>query len=220
MLFSTFGIYKINKINLIIDLNLSLLEEILLKKKNSYLTCRDMSRIIELQKEILEVVFTNQDHDLYTETTQKPVLLIFLRHFGCMLCREVLADISKVADDIHKKGIKIVFVHMSEEHIAYKYLKRFELEHIERVSDPEMTLYAYFGLMRGTLTELYGLKVLPRMFRNTLKYGTRVSKKLGFTKQMPGVFLLQDGQIQNSFNYAHIAERPDYLHLTGNYRSD
>ena len=31
---------------------------------------------------------------------EKPVLLVFLRHFGCVFCKEAMADLSKLKNEI------------------------------------------------------------------------------------------------------------------------
>ncbi len=161
--------------------------------------------------DILEFIFTNEDNDLHDLSKDKMVMLVFLRHFGCMICREALSDLAEIHSEIEKKDIKLVLIHMSECGVAEKYFKRYDINQVEHVSDPNMTLYAHFGLLPGTTSQLYGLKPLPRMIKNTMKYGVTVDKKLGAIKQMPGIFLIKNGAVVKRFAHEHIAVRPDYL---------
>lgn len=161
--------------------------------------------------DILEFIITNEDNDLNHLSKDKMVMLVFLRHFGCMICREALSDLAVIHSEIERKDVKLVLIHMSEYEIAETYFKKYNINKVEHVSDPNMTLYAHFGLLSGTTSQLYGLKPLPRMIKNTMKYGVTVNKKLGAIKQMPGVFLIENGVLIKRFAHDHIAVRPDYL---------
>ncbi|WMX13786.1 MULTISPECIES: SelL-related redox protein [unclassified Aureispira] len=173
---------------------------------------------MNLELEILEAIFTNEGNDLRTITEENTVMLVFLRHFGCVFCREALNDFANIKDELDRLNIKLVFVHMAEEIYGEQYLKEYNLESEEHVSDPDMTLYEYFGLQKGTFSELYGLKVWSRAIG--LKFGFETKKPLGNMKQMPGVFLLKEGKIINSFIHKSASDQPDYLAMTKLLRSD
>lgn len=165
-----------------------------------------------LDLEILEAIFTNEGNDLRSITEENTVMLVFLRHFGCVFCREALDDFSKIKVELNQLNIKLIFVHMSEESYGDQYFKEYGLESEEHISDPDMTLYEYFGLQKGTFRELYGLKVWSRAIG--LKFGMETKKPLGNMKQMPGVFLLKSGEIINSFIHKSAADKPDYLEIS------
>lgn len=167
---------------------------------------------MNLDLEILEVIFTNKGNDLRSITEQNCVMLVFLRHFGCTFCREALDDFSKIKDELDNRNIKLVFVHMAEEYHGNDYLKEYGLENEEHISDPDMSLYEYFGLQKGGFRELYGLKVWSRVIG--LKYGTEARKPLGNMRQMPGVFAIQNGKVINSFIHKSAADKPDYLEIS------
>ena len=171
-----------------------------------------------LDLEVLEAIFTNEGNDLRTIAEENTVMLVFLRHFGCVFCREALDDFSKIKEELNRLNIKLVFVHMAEESYGDQYFKEYGLESEEHISDPDMTLYEYFGLQKGTFRELYGLKVWSRAIN--LKFGMETKKPLGNMKQMPGVFLLKSGEIINSFIHKSAAEKPDYLEIAKFSSSD
>ena len=164
---------------------------------------------MKLDAEILEVIYTNQGHDLQTLTEEHCIMLVFLRHFGCVFCREALDDFSKIKAGLDKRNIKLIFVHMAEEEYGDEYLEDYGLKGEEHISDPDMSLYEYFGLQKGGLRELYGLKTWTRVIG--LKYGGETKQSLGNIKQMPGIFVIQNGTVLNSFIHKSAADKPDYL---------
>ncbi len=175
---------------------------------------------MQLDPEILEVIYTNHDQDLKSLSDQEPILLIFLRHFGCTFCRETLADMAKMREEIKNKGIRPVIVHMAEEHIATEYFNDFQIPDIDRISDPDLTLYEYFGLFKGTLMQLYGLKVWIRGFKTIVLDGHKApytKKGLGKVNQMPGLFIIHKGLLQAQFVHHSVADRPNYLEVVEQY---
>lgn len=165
--------------------------------------------------EILEEMVTNQGKTLRSLSFQSPVMLVFLRHFGCVFCKEALDEISQKRDSIEKTGVRIVFVHMSDDITANEYFSRFHLNDVTFVCDPNQRFYAAFGLQRGSFNQLFGLQVWMRGFKiqNEKGYNLEMAKRLGDSFQMPGVFILHEGQIKEKFIHQHAAERPDYEQL-------
>ena len=41
-----------------------------------------------------------------------PVLLIFLRHFGCSFCRQAISDVADLREELARRGVRPVFVHL------------------------------------------------------------------------------------------------------------
>ena len=165
--------------------------------------------------EILEEMITNTGEPLLKVTFQSPVLLVFLRHFGCVFCKEALGDLSARRKNFEKAGIRLVFVHMADDETAQEYFSKFHLEGVTYVCDPDQRYYAAFGLYRGTFSQLYGLRTWIRGYKlKTQKgYNLELAKKLGDSTQMPGVFVIQNGQIMESFIHQYAADRPDYDQL-------
>jgi len=168
---------------------------------------------MNLEPEVLEAIYTNENNDLKTLSEDNCVMLVFLRHFGCTFCREALDDISKIKKTLNERAIKTIFVHMAENHVADSYLKEYRLEGEEHISDPDMSLYEYFGLTKGSFGQLYGLKVWFRGLSLT-KYGIEKDDNLGNVTQMPGVFVLRNSEVRNSFVHQSAADKPDYLEIT------
>lgn len=162
---------------------------------------------------LLQMMRTQNGESLEELSVQQPVLLVFLRHFGCTFCREALSDIAAKREQIEERGVRIVFVHMSENKLAERYFQRYELSGIDHISDIECHYYAAFGLTKGNFNQLFGLKSWIRGFEAGVVNGHFLGTQLGDGFQMPGVFLISQGQIQSKFIHKLSSDRPDYESL-------
>jgi peroxiredoxin len=166
-----------------------------------------------IDTEILSAMRTNTQQNLLALSDQQPVMLVFLRHFGCNFCREGLAHIARNRKEIESQGIDIVFVHMSDNKTAEKYFTKYQLSGVPHISDAECTFYRAFGLFHGTVNQLFGLSTWFTGAKTVLKHGVEYGKLLGDSFQMPGVFMVYKREIADSFVHAHVAEQPDYFKL-------
>ena len=169
-----------------------------------------------IKQEMLEQMTTNDGLNLYRTTFIQPVMLVFLRHFGCVFCKEALLDISERRKDIEATGTKIIFVHMGENEVANEYLGKFDLEDVSHISDPTSQFYRLFGLGKGSITQLFGLSTFIRGYDIVVNKGQKLqgtSSHLGDSFQMPGVFVLLNGKIEESYIHKVASSRPDYYEL-------
>ena len=167
----------------------------------------------EIKQELLKTMITTKGRSIYDISYQKPCLLIFLRHFGCMFCREALHDLKILQQNPLKNEFEIVLVHMSSMSIAENFFKKMDLGDIENISDPDCELYQSFGLTKGTFNQLFGFRSWIRGFDAGLVKGHGFGVLLGDGFQMPGVFTIQNGKVTNSFIHKYSSDKPDYLQL-------
>lgn len=158
----------------------------------------------------LEFYETIQGNNIGELNVESPLLLVFLRHFGCPFCKESLMKLAENRHDIEVNGIKIVLVYMVEPHIASKYLRQYELNDVFQVSDPEEIMYKSFKLKKGSFTQLFGLKVWGRWIELGVKKKLFNTAPEGNVSQMPGIFLLHKGKIEKRYVPKSIADSPDY----------
>lgn len=148
---------------------------------------------------------------------EQPVLLIFLRFFGCSFCREAIGDIARQRKKLEAGGLRIVFVHMAPDPaMAEKFFKKYRLYPIDHIADPEKVYYQAFGLSRSTPTQLLSLMNWIRGFQAVVLEGhgaTNPTGELGDGFQMPGVFVLHRGKIKSSYIHSHPYDRPDYAEI-------
>jgi len=148
---------------------------------------------------------------------ESPVLLIFLRHFACAFCAQTLDRVSQVRPQIEAKGARPVVVHLGTPERAKPYFDYYHLSDVERISNPEATLYRLpvFALSR---TNPYLHFLNPTVWKGWLK-GAMFKYGIGMIKedaeQMPGVFFLKERKVVRAFRHRTIADEPDYLKLVG-----
>ena len=146
---------------------------------------------------------------------ESPVLLIFLRHFGCAFCRKSLDQVSKLRSQIAATGTKPVFVHLGTPERAKLYLDYYQLSDVERIGNPDASLYQHpaFNLARtNPFLHFFNLTVVKAWLKGALRnYGIGMIHE--DAHQMPGVFFLKDRHIVRGFRYETIADEPDYLKL-------
>lgn len=153
---------------------------------------------------------TNTGISIFEYSHDSRVMLVFLRHFGCTFCREMLDDISKIKDEFKKQGVTIILVHMVNDEEAQEVLSEYRIEDLPRVSNPEMDLYEAWGLEKGTVSQLFGMKVWWRGLTAGIVKGHGIGWLKGNGFQMPGVFLLEDEKIIDQFIHKSAADRPNY----------
>jgi hypothetical protein len=158
---------------------------------------------------------TESGRTLLELVDESPVLLIFLRHFGCSFCRQTLDDVSRIRAQIEGQGVRPVFVHLGSPERAKPYFDYYHLSDIERVSDPEASLYGrpVFALPRKNVFSQF---LVPAVWGGWLK-GAMRKHGIGMIRedadQMPGIFYLRNRTIVRAFRYKTIADQPDYLNL-------
>lgn len=167
-------------------------------------------RMIDLS--ILAEMKTNRGETLNELTVSQPIMLIFLRHFGCIFCKTAMVDIAEKRKKIEQDGVQIIFVHMSDTSTAEAYFNRFKLPNTQFINDPKKRFYQAFGLVRGSFSQLFGLQTWIKGYRINKNEGLQQEKgkHLGDSFQMPGVFLIRNKEIIESFIHQNASDRPDY----------
>jgi peroxiredoxin len=163
----------------------------------------------------LASVHTESGASLYDLASASPVLLIFLRHFGCSFCRQAISDVAGLRGAFDRRGVRIVFVHLGTPERAKPFFDYYGLGDVERVSDPEATVY------RGPVFSVPRIHPLRTLFQpavwmgwlkgSIFKHGIGAIKEDGH--QMQGIFYLNGSKIVREFRYRTIADEPDYLKL-------
>jgi hypothetical protein len=162
--------------------------------------------------DILAKTATNQGETLAELSEQSPVLLVLLRHEGCLFCRNAMSDIARSRSRIESIGTRIVLGHMGTAEDFASFALRYGLSDVAFVTDPKRELYKGLGLKRGRLMQLLGPRVLLTWFKTALS-GHLPGRIKGDVSQLPGAFLLHHGQVIKSHAYRDASDRPNYLEL-------
>lgn len=165
---------------------------------------------------MLAEVRTESGRTLLELSEESPLLLVFLRHFGCTFCRQAISDIAEISGRLGKLGVRPVFVHLGPTHVAAATFAHYGLSDVERVNDPDAKVYraSIFGLGRSNpASHFFKLGALKGWFVKGALFKYGFGRMEGDGTQMPGAFFLKDKQIVRKFVHKSIADRPDYLRL-------
>ena len=159
---------------------------------------------------LLNTKRTQKGVDLATLSLVSPVLLVFLRHSGCVFCREALWDLAASREAIERSGTHIVVVSFGDEKALDELLALNHLSSLDRIQDDNQSLYHAFGLHRGSWWQLAGPRVWWRGVIARFKGGHRLGPPAGDVRQMPGMFLLNRCEVVRSFRHESASDRPLY----------
>ena len=162
----------------------------------------------------LDNIKINNGQDLLSLTEEGPVLLVFLRRFGCVFCQQALKELNMLREGIESKGFTLCFVHMATTQQGDDYFTQFGYTSVLHISDPSCKLYAQFGLIKGKFNQLFGLQVWLKTFETAMKNKSNMfSTYIGDGFQMPGVFTLHKGKVTDKYVHKLASDRPDYQKL-------
>jgi hypothetical protein len=161
----------------------------------------------------LTSVKTSTGESLEQLSHAAPLLVVFLRHQGCPFCRETLSKLEQRRQEIEAAGVKIVLVHMiPSDNEAEMFFARWRLHDVPRISDPERDVYKRFGLARGSTWQVLGPSAVWRGFSAFVR-GNLPGVPQGDVFQLPGAFLVEDGQIVRGFRAKSSGEQANFDEL-------
>ncbi len=167
----------------------------------------------KISPELLNSYKTQTGQSLGSLSNERPLLLVFLRHFGCTFCREAVAEINKVRKDIEAKGTQLAFVHLADDdEKAQKFFTPYGFQDLPRFADPDGLLFQSFGLVRANWRAYLNYESILRTLIAWLE-GHFVGMPAGDVQRMPGTFLIQNGEIRKAFRHKLVSDRPDYLEM-------
>ena len=165
----------------------------------------------------LASIHTESGASLLSLVEASPVLLVFLRHFGCSFCRQAISDVAELRGELDKRGVRPVFVHLGSPERAKPFFDYYGNGDVERVSDPEAAVYRLpmFAISRiHPVLTLFQPAVWVGWLKGSLfKHGIGAIKEDG--KQMQAIFFLKGPKIVREYRYKTIADEPNYLKLVG-----
>jgi peroxiredoxin len=129
----------------------------------------------------------------------RPALLVWMRHFGCLFCREQATELNASRPAIDALGAELTFIGNGTPRAARWFRDKFAPEST-MLTDPDLRSYELIGARSGIMTTMgpraWGAGV--RAFRR----GARQSSVKGHPFQQGGVLLITpDGEVP----YAHIS---------------
>jgi hypothetical protein len=137
---------------------------------------------------------------------ETPVVLVFLRHFGCTFTRQILRGLQDLELQAKQHNATLVLVHMLQSGQEINYLG--QNSDIVRIADPRCELYRAFGLGKGGFIELFGPHVWWRGMIAIFK-GCGIGHLAGDGLQMPGAFVFHQGKVIASQPARSAADLPN-----------
>ncbi|MEM6431137.1 MAG: SelL-related redox protein [Deinococcota bacterium] len=139
-----------------------------------------------------------------------PTLLVFLRHFGCIFCREMVADLRQISHaQPDYPPILFFYQGTTEEGEAF-------FDHLwpeaKAVADAEQHFYSLFGLSQGSAGQMFGPEVWACGVRAAFK-GHFIGAPVGDPWMMPGVFFVEGDAILWEHTFNHAGDHPDFKTL-------
>lgn len=134
-------------------------------------------------------------------------LLVFLRHFGCMFCRETIADL-RSATEADPGYPTVLFFFQGGPTEGRAFMRRYWPQ-ARAVADPQLEFYDWFDVRRASLLEALGPSVLRARSRAAAK-GHENGPREGDIWRMPGLFAVDGARIVWSHRPRHAADHPDF----------
>ncbi len=148
---------------------------------------------------------------LKEELGDSPKLLVFVRHFGCIFCRELIADFRHIRET-HPEFPQILFFYQGTVSDGRGFFPSLWRE-AKAIADLPKVFYNGFGLERGGMKEMFGAEVWACGVRAALK-GHFIGAPVGDPWTMPGIFLVHHHQILWQHHFKHAGDHPTLEDLT------
>jgi thioredoxin-dependent peroxiredoxin len=143
--------------------------------------------------------------DLAQLTSDGRVLLLFVRHLGCPLCREILNDLAHAINDLGDNCGSIVAVTESTTARVAEFSEKSNIPfHI--ISNRQKDIFEAYGVGQGGIGVMLGPSVLAAAVRATFR-GHMPGRIEGSELQLPADFVIdRDGKITLAYYGKNIAD--------------
>lgn len=133
-------------------------------------------------------------------------MLVFLRHFGCMFCREMVADLRHLSETEGGRE-RILFFYQGTVPEGREFFGQ-HWSSARAIADQPLRFYEGFGVRKATLAEAFS----PAVWRSGMKTwsrGHRPGLPQGSVRQMPGLMWVQAGRIVWRHDFEHVGDHPN-----------
>jgi peroxiredoxin len=146
---------------------------------------------------------------------EHPLLLAFMRHFGCPQCKVMLEELRQCQPEMQRHHIFLVAITQGAVAVTQHFCQEYAPD-IFCLCDPQHTVYTAYGLGRGSLVQIL---LAPHIWKGNVQ-----ARLKGYPPQLPpqgqdallmsGVFIIgPDGRIRLPYYYDNIADHPPFALL-------
>jgi peroxiredoxin len=128
-----------------------------------------------------------------------PLVVVFMRHFGCVFCREHLILLGRAYDDIRVAGGEVVSIFQYRAESTHNFCRSRHVP-FQCLGDPARSSYRAVGLGRGRRKEYLGLNSW-KYRRRASRVGARSGLPRGDVAQRPGTFVVDPAGITAFAHY-------------------
>ena len=156
----------------------------------------DLTRLADVEL----VGADGETHRLGDYWADKPVVLVFLRHFGCLLCRENAALLSERYDEITAAGAEVVAIGTGNQWYAQGFVEEEQVPYPVLVDDDALAAKAASVKKVDPFTLIFD----PRSIGGAIaahRGGYRIHKSGKRVNQLGATFVVRPGP---QVRYAHL----------------
>ena len=132
--------------------------------------------------------------------SNRTIVLTFIRQYGCLFCRQQVAQLRERRQEIEASNATIVLIGCGEPKEAIEFSERLDLD-LELYTDPGLKSFDAAGLKRGVLTALK--RGSWKAGRAAWRSGFRQTKTAGNVWQQGGMFVVDSG---GRLHFEHVSE--------------
>ncbi len=140
-------------------------------------------------------------------------VLVFLRHFGCVFCREQVALLRRNYAEFRDLGAEIVCISQGDAKTGKAFSLLFDLPFPLLVTGEDLSVFRDYGLQRGTWRQMFNPHTLGRGLIAMLQ-GNKQGQIQNDGLQMPGVFIVDtQGILRYTHRHYDAADNPPVREL-------
>jgi len=140
---------------------------------------------------------------------KQPVVIVFLRHFGCTFCRQHIAMLRRDYAEFLDAGGEVLCIGMGGFKVGRGFEILMDTKFPTLVTGETNLAYQDYGLGKGSFGQIFSARSFAKALKATFQghVGTSVQ---GDPYQMPGVFIADtSGTLQYVHYYDDIADTPE-----------
>jgi peroxiredoxin len=139
----------------------------------------------------------------------QPVVLVFLRHLGCVFCREQVALLRRDYGKFQAVGTEVICIAQGDYKTGKAFSLFFDLPFPLLMCGDDLAIYKSYGLAKGTTQQLFGVRSWTRGFIASMR-GHIQGKIVGDGFQMGGAFVIDShGTIRLVYLPDDASDHPD-----------
>ena len=148
------------------------------------------------------------------QSAERGIVLVFLRHFGCMFCRDHATQLRRHYDEFLGRGYQVVAIGQGTPARSEKFRTDYDLP-FSVLGDRSLDSYRLYGLTTGSLGGFLQPKAYKAGMQAILR-GNFPGKPDGDVNQNPGAFLIdRSGRILRAHVGQHAGDFPTAREILG-----